>query len=91
MLTLRPNSVKVKDEEGNDKEIVLDSGDAVKEMLLYQKDGHRIGFNSNSWSDAMAEKRQNEKTHYWVLINKQGIGKGKNYKDTIKRLSKSKT
>lgn len=85
MLTLRPTSVKVEDEEGNARVIFLDSVDAVKEMLRFQKNGHRIGFNSNSWSNTMAEKRQNEKTHYWVWINKRGIGKGENYKYTTQK------
>ena len=79
MLTLIPPSIKVKDQNGNDKEIVLDSGDAVKEMLLYQKAGHRIGFDPNSWSQAMAEKRKIEKTPFWVWINKQVIGRNKFY------------
>lgn len=79
MLTLRPNSVKMKDQNGNDKEIVLDSGDAVKEMLLYQKAGHRIGFDPASWPEAMAEKRKIEKTPFWVWINRQVIGRSKIY------------
>jgi hypothetical protein len=90
MLTLIPTSIKVKDAKGNNKEIIIDSGDAIKEMLPYQKGGHIIGFDERwqSWPEAMAEKRQIAKTHTWVWINKQVTGRHMSYEDEITLVKK---
>ncbi len=89
MLTLIPTSIKVKDAKGN-KEIIIDSGDAIKEMLSYQKGGHIIGFDQRwqDWPEAMAEKRQIAKSHTWVWINKQVIGRHMSYEDQITLVKK---
>ncbi len=92
-LTLIPKSVKVTqenkkvDDASMDidvvKEVPLDSLEVIGKLAANQTKGNKIGFTHESWTEALQEKRNLEKSH-WVLISKEIIGKNKTYEDQQK-------
>ncbi len=78
LLTFIPDKVKLTKENGVIEEVLLDNLEVIGKLVENPKKGNKTGYTTDSWKEAILEKRKKEKPH-WVWISKKVIGRYQNY------------
>ena len=78
MLTYIPETVKIKNEDGTESVVPLNSLENVGKLFAHTLNGRNIGFDPDSFPNFMQEVKTLEKGH-WILISKKAMGKGLDY------------
>lgn len=87
MLTFIPETVKITNKDGTEKEEPINSLERVGSLFSHVINKRKISFSTNSWKEAIQEVRPTEKGH-WVLISKKAKGRGLNHQQQVDEVKK---